>query len=221
MNHQTKVGILEKAVPIANSNKVKLLGSEALLEHAKYSNSNITENISENHEKGTYIFYFLENHTENDIIGYEKGVGKLIKEENDYFIDRVFPFVYGTDIENLQTASRPAEFSTSPNTFLVIGTIGPSNILEALFLPHAVVSTSSNSIQTTQLSDNTVIGRLTGNVEALDQTKLGQLLSGASLNLLRLAPSTRPQNPLPGSIILNQETNDLEIFKEGSWRLIA
>ena len=173
--------------------------------------------IAETHAVGTYIIYNVQQNTENEVISIEKGIGQLEKEGNVYYINRLLPISRGTSPNSLLPATQIADFEATRDTFLTIGTSAPSNINELLFLPHSVVSSNNKGLQTTPISENCLVGRLEGDIEALDITELAELLKDVSPKHIKLAPSGRPENPTEGTIIYNEAYGAFEKYDSNGW----
>ncbi len=218
-NHQTRPGIVEKGIQEANSTRIKLLGPQSLLSEVKYSNLNLkdAQDIASKHDVGSLLFYTLERHTENLVVGVEKGIGRLEKEGDSYYINRLVAIFRGKRPDSLKLATKIADFETARDTYLVIGTSAPSTIQEMLFLPHCIVSSNERGIQTTPIPENSLVGRLEGDIEALNYTELAELLGNVSPKLITLAPSGRPENPKEGTIIFNETTRVFEKYDRNGW----
>jgi hypothetical protein len=211
-NHQTIPGIVEKGIQEANSTRIELLGSESLIEEARFRYLSVGNRIHEEHEVGTQIFYIIENNTQNAVVAIEKGIGRLEKEGEKYFINRLRAIVQGKTGNSIGTATGLTDFEDARETYLSVITSSPSNINEMLFLPNSVATTSATGPQTTVMAENSLLGRLTGNIQSLDSTDLSPLLGDVSLNQLRLSPTSRPLKETEGTIYLDSELNVLKIF---------
>src|SRR5690606_37515455 len=110
----------------------------------------------------------------------------LEKEGENYYINRLVPISQGKRPDALTLGTKIADFEETRDTYLVIGTASPSNINELLFLPHSVVSSNTKGVQTTPVPENSLVGRLDGDIEALNNIDLAQLLGNVSLNHIRL-----------------------------------
>jgi len=219
-NHQTTIGILEKGVQERDSTRIQLLGPEALLEETKFKrlNTDDANTIAETHEVESYLFYTVERHTETEIVSVERGVGKLEKEGKAHFINRLLPISRGKTAENLLPSAQISDFEETRDTFLVIGTSAPSNINELLFLPHSVASTNAEGVQTTPIPENCLLGRREGDIEALDNTEVGEVLGNVSLKRITLAPSPVPTDPANGMMFFNENIREIQVYIDGEWR---
>lgn len=221
-NHQTTIGILEKGIQEANSTRIQLLGPQALLTEPKFSTLNLADakTIADNHTENSFLFYIVEKHTENAIVGVEKGIGKIEKEGDKWFINRLVPISQGKTASALTVGVQIADFESSRDTFLTIGTSAPSNINELLFLPHSVVSSNSKGVQTTPVPENSLVGRTEGDIQALDSTELAYLIGRVLLNHIRLAPSEPPSDPQPGMFYYDTELETFRGYDSNGWRNI-
>lgn len=219
-NHQTTIGIVEKGIQEANSTRIKLLGPEALLSEAFYRDLNLIEaqNIASNHVLDSYLFYILEKHTPAAIVSVEKGIGKLEKEGENYYINRLVPISQGKRPDVLKLGLKIADFEATRDTYLVIGTTAPSNINELLFLPHSMVSSNDKGVQTTPVPENSLVGRLDGDIEALNNIDLAQIIGNVLLNHIRLAPSQEPTEPSTGTIYFDNVSNKFLGYDGTQWK---
>lgn len=219
-NHQTTIGIVEKG--IQENKKIKLLGPESLTAESKFAQLNVLESktIAQTHEVGAFIYYTLEEHSQSSIIRYEKGLGRLEKVENNYYIDRLTALSQGKFGESPTNNQQIADFESDRDTFLVIGTSAPSNIYEALILPHSMVSSGGSGIQITPIEQNSLVGRLDGDIEALNLNEVAELLGNVSLNAIRLAPRNRPDSAETGTMYFDQDLNRLCYWDGTNWREI-
>lgn len=218
-NHQTTIGIIEKGIQEANSTRIQLLGPQALLTEPKFNTLNLTDaqTIAQNHVIDSFIFYTVEKHTQNALVSIEKGIGKLEKEGDNYFIRRLVPISQGKNVNSLSIGKGIADFESTRDTFLTIGTSAPSNINELLFLPHSVATSNAKGVQTTPIPLNSLLGRLNGDIEAIDIEGLADLLGNVSLKRLKLAPATEPTDPTSGMIYYDITRRTLRQYNGTVW----
>tara|TARA_Y100001963_G_C6761284_1_gene439590 strand:- start:626 stop:1417 length:792 start_codon:yes stop_codon:yes gene_type:complete len=223
----------------------------------KKANSNFGEFFPEEEslrktiDPDTPFFYTIEHiGFENDkktVFALERGIGKIVKKRKKYFLERENCFFQeGFALE----VDKDGLFQFDNDTYLVIGSYAPSNHNEVYAIPHSIAYTSDYpfSPQILQLDDQSVLGRLDGDIQSIDQEELKQILGyqdpihtltnydgplvlnskflelvGKKSMILSDQVALKPQKIRPrekqaGSIIFNEKKNRFEGYDGNKWR---
>ena len=179
----------------------------------------------------------------------EKGIAHIIKEKDKYFLKRTHLYARARE-EGLFDASTEDGFSAYDlDDYLIIGCYMPNNFTELFILDNSILCTSEPlTPHPVQLEENCLIGRLDGDVQAIDNKELALILGHEHLiesllkndapilagsnyfellsknskilaNQIIAKPSKRrPSNREKGSIIFNEKNNCFEGFDGAKWR---
>ena len=240
-----KTGIVERVKQTQNKPELELLGFNSLREYPKFRDADFTQakTFAPNYSEDSKVFYVIEKHNESELIAYERGVGYVKNEKGKSVLVRELPIAFGPSREDTRPANRFQDFTEGYKECVIAYSTFPSSALEALIFPHSVLNSADSHLQVTALPKDSFLGRRDGNIEAVTTDELQEwpsfISSIAKLitdytrelkfktvratfttvlsNLLRLAPSSRPNSAQVGSIIFNKDTGKFEGFNGTYW----
>ena len=211
--------------------------------------SSLLQNIAPD----TYFFYTIEQYKDKKEDGkkvlrtYERGIAQILKKRQKYFLDRLYLF----EGKNDDHETTPLGFiSYEENEYIIIGSYKPENHYEVYAMPHGVAHTSDEPFapEVTQIEEFSVLGRLDGEIESINQEELKKILNYVpavdeiqqttsplllSTNYIELQGKnslissdrlvckprkTRPRTLDVGSIIFNSKQNRFEGYDGQKWR---
>jgi hypothetical protein len=242
---QVKPGVVEAAVQI-QKNKLKLLGTAPVRLIPKFKDIAIADcEFREAYGEDTKIFYALQKHNEKEVLLYERGIGKLEKDGEDYILVREKVIAFGkSPLEcSRHIAKNLPDLSTTSNEFIIVTSYLPTSYLEALIYPNCIISSSENGLNIVNVPANSLVGRSEKQIEALTEKELPSIpffissvtkalqgflepiflkcqsltVSNVLSNVLTLKPTHRPDSPSQGTIIFNIETKNFEKFDGAKW----
>jgi len=163
-------GVVEQCLQLTNRRLLLLLGNNRLKEFPKFKNINFDNAgfFTEQFKEDSKVFYTLERHDDKNVTMCERGIGYVDFDDEEPCFVRESPLYIGTNHSDLRpiTSKKIPDFSIQGDECLVLSCTYPSTYLEALSIPHSVL-TSSDSPQITVLPNFSFLGRLEGNIEAI------------------------------------------------------
>lgn len=158
---------------IENTTKVKLLGVEALSECsdrelARLAKSGkLNRNIncfSTQLEVGDEFYYAIEARKLNATFATEIGLGYLVKEGDDYYVNRMLPMFYidddGVKHDAVAQLSMFYEFAGKEGFYFVITNYTPSNVKEFFFRDSCLMTSHAPFIPTALcVEKDCIVGR--------------------------------------------------------------
>jgi len=215
------------------------------------------DSLRKSFDQDTGFFYTLETFDSLDINSRkltrkESGIARVKKSRDTFFLDRETAL---SSIESEEVASCAMKdtngcFILPDDTSAVIGSYIPTNYIDLFYRNHSIIcSTDELSPSPVELTNNSVLGRLDGEIQALDSDDISliispdyvvktlqsnsdpilissdhfELTSSKSKLLLSqmvLKPRSKPRNKEQGLIFYNKSTNSLEFFDGTKWRKI-
>ena len=245
----TPIQILERGLPIENSCDIFLSGTEQVCEYFPELRYQVNPPCSTNNSflvafgLDSKFYYRLEKYNNRKLIDLEIGIGHLFQEAPDIiFLKRSQPLLYKHGDEQIGPVLRPVNAfgCHDPNDYLVVQSYHAQSLPELLVDPHSIiVSIPDNPLNIFNVDENSVIGRLDGNITSLSIldlcTKVTNLfteytkqiiLSCSQLDvkklktkILQLTPSKQAQTK-KGSIIYNEEHDTIQYFDGSRWRTL-
>ena len=203
----------------------------------------------------TEFFYTIENFDSTDInsrelIHLERGLGHIEKSgKTSHFIRDVVLEVQQRDSD--LPIGKDGHLDFPDDCYLVIGSYIPRNYIDLFYNEHSIVcSTGALTPSPIEIEENSVVGRLHGEIKSLDSEDLCFILttdyvikSLKDINAPILIATNhfemlndksklltghvvlksrqgKPRNREKGSIIFNSSTNSLEFFDGSKWKTI-
>jgi hypothetical protein len=245
----TPIQILERGLPTENSCDIFLSGTEQVCDYFPELRYQKNPPCSSNNSflvafgLDNKFYYRLEKYNKKQLIDLEIGIGHLEQEAPDIiFLKRSQPLLYKHGDEQIGPVLRPVNAfgCHDPDDYLVVQSYHAHSLPELLVDPNSlIVSTVDNPVNIVNVEENSLIGRLDGNVTSLsildicnkatnlliDYTKQ-IILSCSQLDvkklktkILQLAPSKKNQAK-KGSIIYNEEHDTIQYFDGSRWRTL-
>jgi hypothetical protein len=245
----TPIQILERGLPTENSCDIFLSGTEQVCEYfpelryqkngPRSANNSFLVAFGLDHR----FYYSLEKYNNRKLIDLEIGIGHLFQEAPDIILlKRSQPLLYKHGDEQIGPIARPvhAFMCHDPDDYLVVKSYHAQSLPELLVDPHSlIVSIPDDPLNILNVDENSVIGRLDGNITSLSIldlcTKATNLfteytkqiiLSCSQLDvkklktkILQLTPS-KPTQAKKGSFIYNEEHDTIQYFDGSRWRTL-
>jgi len=242
---------------ITKKNVVNLLD----VDQFKHTGSHFTGYIQEEDslrrtfDKDVSFFYTLETFDSTDINSrklnrQEKGVGHVKKTGKNFFLIREVALSVNEQGQNTPKDEN-GFFELPDDTHVVVGSYIPTNYIDLFHRKHSILcSTDELSPSPIELEENSLLGRLEGEVQSLNSDEISLILSPDYvvkslydnnapilissdyveltstkskflLSHIVLKPSPRkPRNKEQGTIIFNTSSNSLEFYDGTKWRKI-
>ena len=210
-------------IPIVTNPVVEILDEQPVASFAaadKYSSYITQENLVQNNfVPGERFFYTL---TEFD--NFEFGIAEVKTSGTRFLLDRQRVGYY-FDGESRSFTAQPRSYS-EPRLFLQVSS--PEFLEETLFFGNSVPCMSaSGALSSIVLDNNTVLGCKDNQIQAINSQEFSEIfqdgvlsaIDNQSVNLqsTRLMPRTRPVNPVRGTIIYNDQFNQIEFYNGTMW----
>jgi len=245
----TPIQILERGLPTENSCDIFLSGTEQVCEYFPELRYQKNGPCSANNSflvafgLDSKFYYSLEKYNNRKLIDLEIGIGHLFQEApNIILLKRSQPLLYKHGDEQIGPVLRPVNAfgCHDPDDYLVVKSYYAHSLSELLVDPHSlIVSISDNPLNILNVEENSVIGRLDGNVTSLSIldlcTKATNLfteytkqiiLSCSQLDVKKLKTKILQLTPIKqaqtkkGSIIYNEEHDTIQYFDGSRWRTL-
>jgi hypothetical protein len=225
------IGLIQ---PISNDNRrFKLESIESIKNFPPFANLqlNIETTFADAFGEDSVIFYEVHKYNLEKIVYVERGLGRL---EGNYFVrDKVVS--RGIDTAHFIPSENPTpkDIPQSSDELIVLLTYYPENYQGALLVPNSVITSSSNLVQLTTLPNNSLLGRLDGDIEAVTFHELQEsapfvdvvkkvlkAIGTVFAKALTLSPRKRPKRAQKGTLIYNKDTDCVEVYNGTEWRSI-
>jgi hypothetical protein len=216
----SKIPALELVIN-EDGSKYRLAGTKALAEY--------NEELARSIECGTTnkchafyrmfkensFFYVLELISNNTVIQHERGVGRVEKIDNKYYLERSIPICYGPNSSQVSACHNgPSSFWPAPNEYIIAYSTFPHSHQEALILPHSVLTShESCCANMVSLQENSFLARVKDDIVSLDAN------SDEFVNYIKDAISSyKNQLSLKSSklSVKNLSTNNLQLNPSNS-----
>lgn len=240
------------------SNKVELLD----VSDFKHTGSHFTGYIPEEDslrqvfDEDISFFYTIEtfdstNTDSRKLTSLERGLGRVKRTKDKFFLVREVPLETRTQDDTIRR-DKANFFSYPEGTYLVIGSYIPTNYVDLFYREHSIIcSTDKLTPSPIQLEENSVIGRIDGEIKSLDSDDISFILSSDYVirslhsnndpilissdhveltnekSKLFIAHAVlkprrgKPRNREQGSLIFNSTSNRLEYYDGTKWRKVA
>jgi hypothetical protein len=246
----TPIQILERGLPTENSCDIFLSGTEQVCEYFPELRYQKNGPCSSNNSflvafgLDSKFYYRLEKYNKRKLIDLEIGIGHLFQEApNIILLRRSQPLLYKHGTDEIGPILKPVNAfdCNAPDDYLVVQSYHAHSLPELLVDPHSlIVSIPDNPVNIVSVEENSLIGRLEGNVTSLSIsdicTKATNLLIDCTKQLilscsqldvkklktkiLQLTPS-KPAQAKKGSIIYNEEHDTIQYFDGSRWRTLS
>jgi hypothetical protein len=243
------IQILERGLPTENSCDIFLSGTEQVCEYfpeLRYQKNppcSSTNSFIVAFGLDNKFYYRLEKYNQKQVIDLEIGIGHLVQEAPDIILlRRSQPLLYKHGSEPIAPVERPVNAFACNNQddYLIVHSYHAHSLPELLVDPHSlIVSIPDNPVNIVNVEENSLIGRLDGNVTSLSISDICNkaanllidctkqiILSCSQLDvkklktkILQLTP-TKPAQAKKGSIIYNEEHDTIQYFDGSRWRTL-
>jgi len=256
-----KKKIRNKAIAVSpgsfKDGKLELLHIEFLKEagsrfHAYFPEE---ESLRKTFDQEVYFFYTIENfdgedQTTRKLLQAERGLARVKKTRGKYYLLRETLLSSHDSSASLQrTEEGFLEFPEEDH--LVVNSYIPQSYAESLCYGNSVICSSEPfTPYPVEIQENSVVGRLDGDVESINSKELALILTTdfvvdsletnsrplllGSDHIEAINPQTKlvsshlvikprdgkPRNRQAGTIVFNSKTNSLEFFNGSSWTKI-
>jgi hypothetical protein len=233
---------------VENSTDICLIGTELVCSYfpelQRKNNGPCSSNNSFSNIFGfdCKFYYKIDKFCSEKIIDTEIGIGHLVKENDLIILKRDRGIFYKHEDGPVCSIIRPVHaFSCfKDDEYLIIQSYHPHSLPELLVDPHSlIVSSPDNCVNVVNMDENSILGRLDGNVTSVSISELCTkvtnllfdytkqiILSCSQLDvkklktkILQLIPS-KPAQAKKGSIIYNEEHDIIQYFDGSRWRTI-
>jgi len=202
------------------------------------------------------FFYTIENCDSTDVnsrkvIHVERGLAHVERDKEDFFLvrDVILEALQQGDDDLVTLEDGSLDFPD--DTYLIVGSYIPANYIELYYKEHSVIcSTEPLTPSPVEISENSLLGRLDGEIKSIDSkdlsfiltpdyvvnslkdnndpilvaTKHFEMLNDKSKlltgHVVLKSRPSKPRNREKGSIIFNSSTNSLEFFDGSKWKTI-
>lgn len=207
-------------VPIEIVDETESAVPQSTISAERFSVYITNENLVQNNlSPGEQFFYQLYEGAD-----YESGLAEIVASGSRFLLNRKKP-IYYFDGETKNFTSTFRSFS-GPKLFLQVSP--PEDLQETLVYGNSVpCSSSSGTIQSVILQNNTLLGCKDDEIQSIDGIELAQMFSdnivsaidgkNITINSVRILPSNRPVNPPRGTVILNNQSNTIEFYNGTAW----
>ena len=159
-----------------------------------------------------HFYYKIERISNGVPCVYEVGVGTVTQSEGNIILERTHPILYKYKDEEprLLLNQTPPPFFKDKDDIIIVSSYIPSSLAEALPSAHTIVTSSApHCPQPVEIQENSLLGRLDGDVESLSIEKLPAV--APTFDSVRDAPEIK------GSIIFDNEWNVLKYYNGKEW----
>lgn len=206
--------------------------------------------LTENFQPDELFFYEITEYISpvkkpNNIYQLERGIGSVERQGKKLYLKRIKPLSSDQDI-----ITRFLDFS--PDKKLYINSYVPEDYRELFSLENTIIATEvAGCPSPVELQERTLLGRLNGSIQAIDQNEFYEMLDGnffskialrdnsdiyssssklslvgkdsiITANYLRLTGVTRrPLKKLKGQLIYNEKYGIFEYWTGKEWRTIV
>jgi hypothetical protein len=186
------------------------------------------------------FLYSISLFSGGQLVKYENGLGHLVSNNDKTFLTRIIHFYSVENNQEPVRTSKPMPFACEEYETIVVSTYLPVNILDVLCDDNNVVVSSSPYIPTSvHLSKDTILGRLSGDTEALplDHPVLQKstidtitqytkqlILKSSKFCVKHVVTDTvqlNPTNDVPekrGTLRYNEAHNAIEFYNGTTWK---
>ena len=191
-----------------------------------------------------------------EILSWEEGIGQLKVKNGITILDRLTPTLYYTEIDGQKNPIPRKDGTVSKlnfdhNSFLILTTRLPKTFSELFSYDNTVIcSLGGNRPHFAHIEENTVLGRLDGEIENLNSHQLATVLGDEGLkqtfllshsplvsnsdsfelagnnssiisnSLLLKSTRSRPQSPQKGTLIYNSRKKAFEGWDGNEWKTL-
>ena len=243
------IQILERGIPTENSYDIFLSGTEQVcdyfpeLRYQKDSPCSSKNSFLVAFGLDSKFYYRLEKYNKRQLVDLEIGIGHLVQEAPDLILlKRYQPLLYKHGSEPIGPVIRPVDVFRyrDPDDYIIAQSYHAQSLPELLVDPHSIVaSCPDNPLNIVNIDENSLVGRLDGNVTSISISdicnKASDLILGYTKQLillcsqldvkklktkiLQLTPSKQAQTK-KGSIIYNEEHDTIQYFDGSRWRTL-
>ena len=185
-------GVVEIAIKTPNNQMVRLDGYSRLnsIEKFKYLNTDNAKTFAEVYNDNELVHYVLEQHTPTGVSYCERGIGYVCLTDKDAYLIRDNVICDGDPNDLRPTGNKLPHIPESKDSVLIASTYYPVSYLEALLSPHCVLISTEKGPQLLEIPQNHILGRLDGDIEAIDINSLAELLG----DVLAKGSTSAPMN---------------------------
>lgn len=191
----------------------------------------------------TNFFYVIEQVKDNKVVNYERGIGSVYQQDNDFFLKRKISFVIGNNAgESYNNPTNTPLFLRCENNVMIYSSVPPT-YFECMSVPHAVLTSHDVCLpQPVVLPENSILGRLNGNIQSVSfddvgfieniihsisqftkqiKLKTSKLISKRSqVEILDLEPISNP-HAKEGSMYYDKYSRTVKLYDGQNWRTLA
>lgn len=248
----SKTQAIEKAKGVPFSPDIELLGTESLLELPEFKISVGNGDISSQKNSflsvyGTDCKFFYSVEVKSDSIGFiERGLGYVEQNEGKFFLKRNRPFYY-IENGNALPLTKPRPIAADDNLVVIAASYAPTTYMELLTDANALITSTSPHLPTSVVVDNnSLLGRLDGDIESLkisdivNEGRISELalnaikqhtknliLKSSKVDVKRLTTNDlqlHPQKSAPerkGVLYYDESDNNLKYYDGQVWRILS
>lgn len=251
MNLKTSISTAIELGKHCSDNTIELLGIEPLKQVNKplyYAVCNGDINCN-NTFKSTFgpdvlFFYSIEQTKDNIVTKFERGIGYYFEKDNIQYIKRHIPIAMGNNSQDSTICTGScAHFDCSDCEHLVVYSTVPTSYAECLIHANSIItSVSPFRPHSFVLENNSVVGRLDGNVQSLSLENKGFIeslissiskftkqivLKASKLDIKKLAcytlhlNKTSKSSSKAGDIIYDEADDNLKYYDGTNWRILS
>ena len=189
------------------------------------------------------FFYVLELISNNVVIQHERGVGKVEKIDDKYYLERTIPICYGPNSSHVSICQNgPSSFMPQPHEYIMGYSTFPHSHQEALILPNSVLTShESCCAHMVSLQENSFLARIKDDIVSLSANsdefvnyikdaissyknqlsfKSSKLsVKNLSTNNLQLNPSDSPSLK-EGNLYYDSSAKTLKYYDGENWNIL-
>lgn len=218
----TQVQVHEACELVEYSNAVKLLGVKKACEQVlKYTTQNMQLDDEKNRfckqfDKDGCFYYQLWHFNGRDALITEVGVGELVENEGNWFVERKY-CLYNQTSEN-DITPHPAFYqgiTEGDDQYFQICHFPINNAMQLFLNEHSIPYSSANGPVPLIVEPNSLVGRLDGGIQNINISDLTKQKKPVVVKSSKL-----PSKPLKGTLVIDSSDGQLKIYNGKVWRTI-